>query len=524
MDTEKQSQGNSAVNDTAGDSSSLGLRQEETHNAETTDSTVPNRQSSEHPYTVLTEKEKICTIIISSFGAFLSPVSASIYLSILNSLSKDLMVSTAKINLSITAYMIFQALVPSIIGVYSDKNGRRPALLICFIVSLGANIGLAVQDSYIFLIALRCLQGSGSSGTIIISTAVTADVVTRSERGKYTAYSSLGMTLGQALGPLIGGILNHFFGWRSIFWFLTTYSGLMALLVVFSLPETSRSVVGNGARQPQIWNECIMDMISQKRQRRIHFSEDRTVSTHNRRPNPAETIKIAMEKETAILLFFSALLFAGYVFVLCSLPSQLERKYGFNSLQIGLCFLPYGFGSLASRWAVATLADWNFRRHCSRLGIRIIRNRQPQLSGFPLEAARLQIALPLVYLSCICITTYSWVMTYKTNLAGPLILLFFTACTISGAFGSVFTLIIDCHMKQPATAAAASNLFRCFFGAGAAAAAVPLITKLRIGWTGTIVASTWVISSPLLWGVMKWGRHWREEGGRSREGADRERI
>jgi MFS family permease len=49
------------------------------------------------------------------------------------------------------------------IGSFSDKNGRRPAYFICFIIYLGANIGLALQSSYPALVILRCLQSSGSS-------------------------------------------------------------------------------------------------------------------------------------------------------------------------------------------------------------------------------------------------------------------------------------------------------------------------------------------------------------------------
>jgi len=60
----------------------------------------------EPPYTILTEKQKIFTIIMASFAAFISPVSSSIYYPALNSLSRDLHVSVSKINLSITVYMV----------------------------------------------------------------------------------------------------------------------------------------------------------------------------------------------------------------------------------------------------------------------------------------------------------------------------------------------------------------------------------------------------------------------------------
>jgi len=58
------------------------------------------------PYTILTEKGKIFTIMMASFAAFISPVSGSIYYPALNSLSRDLHVSISTMNLTITVYLV----------------------------------------------------------------------------------------------------------------------------------------------------------------------------------------------------------------------------------------------------------------------------------------------------------------------------------------------------------------------------------------------------------------------------------
>lgn len=95
---------------------------------------------------------------------------------------------------------IFQGIAPSFVGIFSDRYGRRPAYIFCFIVYIAANIGLALQDDYAALMVLRCIQSSGSSGTIALGSAVVADVSTRAQRGKYIGYASMGVTLGPALG------------------------------------------------------------------------------------------------------------------------------------------------------------------------------------------------------------------------------------------------------------------------------------------------------------------------------------
>jgi MFS family permease len=123
----------------------------------------PEVASAEPPYTILPNHEKIFTIILASFAAFISPVSSSIYLPALNPLAKDLNVTSSTINISITVYIVVQGLAPTFIGSISDKNGRRPAFLICFVLYVAANIGLALQNSFPALLVLRCLQASGSS-------------------------------------------------------------------------------------------------------------------------------------------------------------------------------------------------------------------------------------------------------------------------------------------------------------------------------------------------------------------------
>jgi hypothetical protein len=71
-----------------------------------TPASEPTQPPDQPPHTILTEKEKIFTIIMASFAAFISPVSASIYYPALNELAQDLHVTVSTINLTITVYMV----------------------------------------------------------------------------------------------------------------------------------------------------------------------------------------------------------------------------------------------------------------------------------------------------------------------------------------------------------------------------------------------------------------------------------
>ncbi|KAJ5793937.1 MFS general substrate transporter [Penicillium paradoxum] len=218
-------------------------------------------EKTESLYCILSEKEKVLTICTCALVTFLSPVAARMYLPALGSMARDIHVSTTKINLTITASKIFQAVSPLLTASFSDLNGRRPIIIVCLLVFLGSSIRLALQSDFAALLVLRCVQGVASASAMIVSGASITDLVTRAERKKYMFYSALGTTIGPAIGPTFGGILTQYLGWRSIFWFLAISSGVIALVMILFLRKTCRAVVGNGSLAPQPWNKCALQLI-----------------------------------------------------------------------------------------------------------------------------------------------------------------------------------------------------------------------------------------------------------------------
>jgi multidrug resistance protein len=409
---------------------------------------------------------------------------------------------------------IFQGIAPSFIGNFSDSYGRRPAYVVCCVIYLAANIGLGLQDSYAALLILRCLQSCGSSATIALGSATAADMVTRAERGRYLGYASLGVTLGPALGPVIGGLLENYLGWRSIFWFLAILSGVLFLLVFAVLPETCRSVVGNGSIAPPWYS---MSLLAYVRQTRGSKTDQGTAlgsaeaPPRRKRPNPFAALVMFADRSTGIVLGFGSLMYGGYYMVLTTLSTELTARFGYSSIVVGLCFLPMGLGTILYRHTGGWLMDWNFRRHMKMAGLELDKSRQQRLEVLPIERMRIEVSLPLLYLSCGMIVAYGWIMDRRLGLPGILISLFFMSLFFSGALNNLNTLIVDLHASSPATAVAANNLARCLVGAGAAAVGTPMIDKIGMGWTSVFVAGVWAAATPLLWLLAVRGQTWRAE-------------
>jgi MFS family permease len=490
--------------------------------------TLTTASSAAPLHSVFTKNQKRFIVFMASWGGFFSAVSSNIYFPALNSLAADLHVSKTLINLTLTSYMIFQGLAPAFIGELADTAGRRPAYFFCFVVYIAACIGLALQNSYAALFLLRCLQSTGSSGTIALSSGVVADVATAQERGKYMGFVTAGSLLGPAIGPVMGGILSQFLGWRSLFWFLVIFAMCWLSLFIVFFPETARTAVGNGSITPRGWNMSLLDYLAARKTQKEHDADPSYTSIKSshpkkkrRFPNPLSSLLIIYDKENAIILLVNAFLFAVFYDITATLPSIYAQIYNFNDLQIGLCYIPFGVGACLAALSNGQLLDRNFRRWARRLDFELRPNRQSDLTNFPIEKARLQVALPGYYIASMITIAYAWNIEYDGPLAVNLVLLFFMSYCLTVSFNVSSTLLIDFYPQSPATATAANNLFRCLLGAGATGLIQPMIDAMGRGWAFTFLGLFLLAASPLLWVVYFKGMGWRGERVR-RDGAKRE--
>lgn len=470
------------------------------------------------PFSIFSKNQKRFIVIMASWAGFFSTVTANIYFPALNALAQDLHVSNTLINLTLTSYMIFQGLAPAFIGSFADSTGRRPAYTVCFVIYIAANIGLALQNSYAALFVLRCVQSAGSSATITMASAVVADISTPAERGAYMGFTLSGSLLGPAIGPVLGGVLAEFLGWRSIFWCLAILASVFLTILLIFFPETHRGTVGNGSIPPPAWNMSLINYLTIRKARKmsVNNEDDNSAQTKPaakkfRFPNPIASLMIIFDKQNAMLLFYNAFIFAAFYDVTASIPSQFAEIYHFNELQIGLCYIPFGVGSMAAAIVNGRLLDVNFARWCRKLNVTIRKGRNQDLRDFPIEKARLELALPAMYIVSAGVLAYGWVLDINGPLAAVLVLLFVCAFNMGISFGATSTLLIDMYPKSPATATAANNLTRCLLGALTTGVLIPMINGMGRGWTFTLLALFLLVTSPMMWAIYFKGMKWREE-------------
>ncbi|KAI1806984.1 MFS general substrate transporter [Daldinia bambusicola] len=473
-------------------------------------------------FTVYKPWQKRLIVLSAAFSALFASWTAQIYLPALNIAAEDLNVSITRINLTVTSYMILQGVTPIFIGGFADTAGRRPPYLTCFVLYIVANVGLAMSDSYGSLLGLRCFQSATISATQALCQGVVADIATSAERGQYTAFIAIPVTLGPSLGPVIGGALAQYLGWRSIFWFLAACAGINLLVLVFFFPETCRQVVGDGSILPRRRNQTVVQLICHRWQKKDGSdTESNTIAPADTAESPPKanfawskfltSLVLLCEKELSLLFLYGGLVYAGVYAVATAVPTLFADIYGFDGLRVGLIYLPMAVGSIFSVVVVGKGMNWNYRRHARKLGVEVDRTRQIDLSDFPIERARIEIAVLPLILSMVAITAWGWALESQVSVAVMCVLVFLLGLGLVSTTSVFNALIADVRPGKTGAASASNNIIKFLLGAAMAAAIDPLIRAVGPGKAYTIIAVLYVLLSPCLYLVAKRGMQWRRE-------------
>lgn len=158
-------------------------------------------------------------------------------------MAADLGSSATDLQWVISIYMLSLGafMVPA--GRIGDIFGRRRALLTGIALFGAASVLCAVSSSAAMLIAFRAVQGLGAALIFPVSVSVLTNAFPRQSASHMIgmAYGIAG--LGNAAGPLIGGLLTETVGWRAIFWLNVPFVVLSLVLGAVSIDESADNTV-----------------------------------------------------------------------------------------------------------------------------------------------------------------------------------------------------------------------------------------------------------------------------------------
>jgi DHA1 family bicyclomycin/chloramphenicol resistance-like MFS transporter len=183
------------------------------------------------------------TMLLAMLTA-LGPLSTDMFLPSLPDIAHVLMAPTARVQLTVSSYLIGFAAGQMIYGPLSDRYGRRPALLAALALYLASTLGCAAAQSVDPLIAARFLQGIGGSGSIVLARAIVRDLYSGVRAARELSLLGSISAFAPIVAPMIGGVLQTAFGWRASFAVMAAAAIVAALVAARLLPETLRRQAG----------------------------------------------------------------------------------------------------------------------------------------------------------------------------------------------------------------------------------------------------------------------------------------
>jgi len=178
--------------------------------------------------------------LLLSFLTALGPLSMDMYLPSLPDIGRALDAPTAQVQFTISSYLFGFAIGQIFYGPVSDRYGRRPVLLAALVLYGAGSIGCALTQSIGALTAMRFVQALGGAGSIVLARAVVRDLYSGARAGRELSLMGSITAFAPIVAPVIGGVLQTLFGWRSSFVLLVIFAAVSWIAAARLLPETLR--------------------------------------------------------------------------------------------------------------------------------------------------------------------------------------------------------------------------------------------------------------------------------------------
>jgi DHA1 family bicyclomycin/chloramphenicol resistance-like MFS transporter len=156
-------------------------------------------------------------------------LATNILLPSLPQMAVSLKVSSAAVTSAITIFLAVFAVGQLVVGPISDRYGRRWPVLIGFAVFFAGSIWCGLATDLPSLLVGRVIQAAGACATSVLSRAIARDLFSGPALARAMALIMIAMAAAPGFSPLLGGALDHYFGWRSEFALVAVFAGLGAL-------------------------------------------------------------------------------------------------------------------------------------------------------------------------------------------------------------------------------------------------------------------------------------------------------
>jgi MFS family permease len=133
-------------------------------------------------------------------------------------MKSSLQLGPAELEWVVNAYLLTAAIFIIVGGGAADQFGARRSSLAGIVLFALASLIIALAPAAFVVVGARALQGLGAAFAVAGTLAAVSEAAPDSKRAEAIGAWTGFLMLGFSVGPLVGGAVTHYAGWRFIFW------------------------------------------------------------------------------------------------------------------------------------------------------------------------------------------------------------------------------------------------------------------------------------------------------------------
>jgi EmrB/QacA subfamily drug resistance transporter len=181
------------------------------------------------------KRNKLSLLLIATLASFLTPFIGTSLNIALPTIANELSVNAILLSWITTSFFLTSAMFAVPLGRIADIYGMKKVFTWGIVILTIACFLSAIAPTIELLIISRVIQGIGSAMIFVTGLAIIISVFPSSERGKAIGINVTAVYLGLVTGPVLGGFLTQYFGWRSIFYLILILGLMLISLVIWKM-------------------------------------------------------------------------------------------------------------------------------------------------------------------------------------------------------------------------------------------------------------------------------------------------
>lgn len=185
--------------------------------------------------------DKTAVLVAACMSSFITPFLTSSVTVALPTINSEFAIpDQALLGWIVTGFLLSAAIFIVPFGRIADIYGRKKVFLAGLLVVTISSLLCSISGNVYMLIAFRMVEGAGSAMIFGTSIAILSSVFPAKERGRVLGINVAAVYLGLSLGPLLGGIITSYAGWRFIYVAVAVYALLAFQLARKKIKEEWR--------------------------------------------------------------------------------------------------------------------------------------------------------------------------------------------------------------------------------------------------------------------------------------------